>query len=108
MKKDVEKYIVNKEKILEKSNTSELMRFKQVVNKKRKFDYVIDGLNTSLIFHTTGNIMEQSIILKGIVEKLVNKRKRVLVIGRKHMEKWPELYLNYVKTKSTMFLTNDT
>lgn len=107
LKKEVGKHILTKERILEKSSTSELIRFKQVVSAKRKFDYVIDGLNTSLHFKTTGNIMEQSKVLKSFVEQLASKRKRVLVIGRKHMETWPEYYLNDVKTKSTLFLVKD-
>lgn len=107
LKSNVQKFVVSKEKILEKSSKSEYIRFKQIVNNKRKFDYVVDGLNVSLLFHTSGNIMQQSITLRNLVEKLVNKRKRILVIGRKHMEKWPEIYMNYVKSKSTIFLTND-
>lgn len=109
LKKEFEKTSLNKEMILEHSTPSELIRFKQHVNKKRKFDYVIDGLNTAhAISASTGNLLKQSKHLAEVVEHFVKRKKRLLVIGRKHMETWPdEQHLNYIKKNATVFLTAD-
>lgn len=104
LKKEFEKTSLSKENILAHSSQSELIRFKQHVNKKRNFHYVIDGLNVALI--VPNNVLEQAKTLAKIVEQFVQRRKRVLVIGRKHMEtQWPERQMNYIKTHADVFFT---
>lgn len=103
LKKEFEKTSLSKENILARSSKAEFIRFKQHVNKKRNFHYVIDGLNVALI--VPNNKLEQAKSLAQIVENFVQQKKRVLVIGRKHMDSWPEHQMNYIKTNATVFLT---
>lgn len=73
------------------------------MNKKRNYHYVIDGLNVALMI--PNNKLEQAKLLAQIVEYYVRRKKRVLVVGRKHMDCWPEQQLNYIKTHANVFLT---
>lgn len=109
LKDALEKSVLSRKTILSSSNMSELIRFKQHVNKKRTFDVIVDGLNASHVKeNVTGNALEQSKLVKNIVERFVDKRKRVLVIGRKHMEqKWPEYNWNFIQNNATVFLAAD-
>lgn len=104
LKKEFEKTSLSKENILAHSTPAELIRFKQHVNKNRRFHYVIDGLNVA---HTdvNNNTLERAKALAYMVEYFVQRKKRVLVIGRKHMDSWPERQINYIKTNANLFLT---
>lgn len=103
LKKEFEKTICNKENILAHSSQSELIRFKQNVSKKRSYDCIIDGLNVALT--AKNNYLEQAKSLARIVEYFVQRKKHILVIGRKHMNTWSEHQMNYIKTNATVFLT---
>lgn len=105
LKKEFEKTSLSKENILAHSSQAELIRFKQHVHKKRIFHYVIDGLNVGL--KMKNNYLEQAKGVAQIVEHFVKRNKRVLVIGRKHMNNWPERQINYIKTNAEIFLTAD-
>lgn len=105
LKKEFEKTSLSKENILAHSSQSELIRFKQHVNKKRIYHYVIDGLNVGL--NVPNNYLEQAKSLAQIVEYFVKRNKRVLVIGRKHMNNWPERQMNYIKMNAEIFFTAD-
>lgn len=105
LKKEFEKMIFNKENILAHSSQSELIRFKQHVNKKRNYDCIIDGLNVALT--VKDNYLEQAKSLARVVEYFVQRKKRILVIGRKHINTWPEHQMNYIKMNATVFLTAD-
>lgn len=104
LKKEFEKTSLSRANILARSSQAELIRFKQHVNKKRNFHYVIDGLNVA---YTTSmdNTLEAAKSLAKIVEHFVQQKKRVLVIGRKHMDAWPEHQMNFIKTNANLFLT---
>lgn len=43
--------------------------------------------------------------LAGAVEQLVNEGKRVLVLGRTHMENWPKI--DYIRSLATVFLVDN-
>lgn len=95
---------MNKEIISKDSSAGEFIRFKQNVNKKSRFDYVIDGLNVA--YTVLHNNLEQAKTVTQLVENFTEQKKRVLVIGRKHMETtWPEKQMNYIKAHATVFLT---
>ena len=45
--------------------------------------------------------------LASVVKYFQNKNKHVLVLGRKHMNKWPKKTMQYVKDNAAVFLAND-
>lgn len=88
-------------------NLSELGIFKQLVNSKKTYDFIIDALNVTRIFpDSQGNIYRQSKLLAEMVEHLRRQNKRVFIIGKKHIEEWPEPSLNYIRRNASVFLTN--
>lgn len=104
LKKEFEKTSLSNANILAGSSYAEFNRFKQHVNKKRIFHYVIDGLNVAFA-GSTDNCLEQAKSLAKLVEHFVQRKKRVLIIGRKHMDTWPGPQINFIKTNATLFLT---
>lgn len=96
---------MSKEIISKHSSPGELIRFKQNVNQKTHFHYVIDGLNVALLTVQHNNL-EQAKTVAQLVERFAQQKKRVLVIGRKHMDtQWPEKQMTYIKTNASVFLT---
>lgn len=82
--------------------------FKQFVNKKKTYDYVVDSLNVSrMIPDIKGNIFKQGQLLGQTVEQLRSNNKKVLVVGKKHVNNFPEQSMNLIRKKATVFLSND-
>lgn len=101
-KMDFEKLIVKKF-----VNQSELNIFKQLVNKNKIFDYVIDSLNVSRIGPPNkGNLFRQGNMLVKIIDCIRRRSNRIFVVGKQHIKDWPEHATNYVNRNSTIFLTN--
>ncbi|XP_055325484.1 mitochondrial ribonuclease P catalytic subunit-like [Sitodiplosis mosellana] len=81
--------------------------FRQIVNKKQSYDYVIDSLNVTRNFpDSKGNIFKQGKLLTQIVEQLRMQNKKVLIVGKKHVETWPESAVNFIRKNTTVFLSN--
>lgn len=94
------------EDVLQPRIGTELGFFRQLVNKKKIYDYVIDSLNVTRVFaDSTGNILKQGKVLAEIVKQLRDQNKRVLVVGKKHIENWPEQEINYIRRNSTVYLS---
>lgn len=98
------------EKVFIKSKISadELFVFRQMVNKKKTFDYIIDALNVTRVFpESKGNILKQAKLLVRLVEQLREQNSRVFVVGKKHINHWPEQSINFVRKNATVYLTKD-
>lgn len=98
------------EKIFIKSKipSDELFVFRQMVNKKKTYDYIVDALNVTRVFpESKGNILKQGKLLARLVEQLREQKSRVFVVGKKHVSHWPEQSMNFVRKKATVYLTND-
>lgn len=59
LKRNFEQTVFNKNLLEGFSSPSEMIRFKQYVNKKRTYDFIVDGLNVSLLADK-GNILAQA------------------------------------------------
>lgn len=89
-------------------SSNELFVFRQMVNKKKTFNYVVDALNVARVFpESTGKILQQGKLLARLVEQLCEQKRRVFVVGKKHVNNWPEQSLNSIRKKSTVYLTKD-
>lgn len=98
------------EKILVKKHIKPVEQgvFRQMVNRKKTYDFVIDALNVSRIFpESKGNILKQGSLLARLVEQLRNKHNRVLIVGKKHVNDWPEEFTNFIRKNATVYLTNN-
>lgn len=90
-----------------KITSVELGVFRQMVNKKKTFDYTIDALNVTRVFpESKGNIFKQGKLLARVVEQLKAQNKKVFVVGKKHVDSWPEQSINFVRKNATVYLTN--
>lgn len=97
-----------KKLIKSKISSDELFVFRQMVNKKKTFNYVIDALNVSRVFpQSKGNILKQGKLLARLVEQLREQNSRVFVVGKKHVSRWPEQSLNAIRKKATVYLAKD-
>lgn len=102
LKKEFENVIVKP-----KIPSVELGIFRQMVNKKKTFDYIIDALNVSRIFpQSKGNIHRQGQILDRLVQQLRKDHKKVFVVGKKHVDYWPEQSINSIRKNATVYLSN--
>lgn len=103
LKREFEKVIVKP-----KFPAVQLSVFRQMVNKKKSYDYIIDSLNVTRVFpDSKGNISKQGKILINIVEQLRKSNKKVFVVGKKHIETWPESTVNFIRKNATVFLSNN-
>lgn len=91
-----------------KISSIDLSIFRQIVNKKKTYDYIIDSLNVSRTFpDSKGNIYKQGKIVENIVKELKSHNKKVLVVGKKHVNTWPEQSTNFIRNNATVFFTNN-
>lgn len=90
-----------------KSSPAEVRKFEQFLRAQAKFDCVIDGLNVA---YSTGNNKSPAHygkLVAAVVRYFVEQNKRVLVLGRKHMLRWPKGGMGYVQANAKLFLTDD-
>lgn len=90
-----------------KSSPAEIARFEQFLQSQPPFDCVIDGLNVAF---STGNNKPNSYygkLVSAVVRHFTAQNKRVLVLGRKHMLKWPKSSLAFVQAHAKLFLADD-
>ncbi|XP_063803966.1 mitochondrial ribonuclease P catalytic subunit [Pseudophryne corroboree] len=73
--------IIRGEDTFRKTTPEELQRFLEFVNSRPPYDIVVDGLNVAFLFRK----QTLSKTLLDVVSSLAAKRKRILVLGRKHM-----------------------
>lgn len=93
--------------IFTKSTPDELVHFKDFLSKMQPFDVVLDGLN---IAYSAGQRKPSDLyasLLSVVVNHFANQNKRVLVLGRVHMTRWPRRHWDEIKAKATIFLTQN-
>lgn len=83
-----EKLIVSSDLFL-KTSPQELNNFMQFVEKTAPYDIVLDGLN--IAFAAGRHSTERMKILTTVVEHFSKQDKKILLLGRKHMIKWPNM-----------------
>ncbi|VEN35039.1 unnamed protein product [Callosobruchus maculatus] len=102
----LENVIVGKN-VFSKTDPDELERFKKFVTNMGTFDVVLDGLNVAYSAGTKNSPVVHSGLVAAVVSHFVENRRRVLVLGRKHMNKWPKQNWGYVNENATVFLTQN-
>ncbi|CAH0550785.1 unnamed protein product [Brassicogethes aeneus] len=93
--------------IFVKTSPQEMSNFQNFILQQEKFDVVLDGLNIAFSVGTKHPPHVFSTLLANVVKYFVDLNKRVLVLGRVHMHRWPQQTWGYVKSNSTIFLTQN-
>ncbi|KAL9881105.1 mitochondrial ribonuclease P catalytic subunit [Glossina fuscipes] len=92
--------------VFQKSTPKEVNEFLNFVDRTGPYDCVIDGLNVA---YSKGKKNPQSLanLLVSVVKHFADNNKYVLVLGRKHMNKWPKNSIQYVRDNAAMFLADN-
>lgn len=97
--------VLVRDNVFLKTSPGELEKFHTFIDKNQPYDCVIDGLNVA---YSRGSKMPIGMVAKltaDVLKYFVRQHKRVLVIGREHMNNWPKPQLNYIRKNSHLFLT---
>ncbi|XP_015594051.1 mitochondrial ribonuclease P catalytic subunit [Cephus cinctus] len=90
----------------QKTTPKELKFFINYVESTKPYDVVIDGLNVAYAqAGQSPKLLAKQLRL--VVHYLVSQKKKLLVIGRKHMNLWPKEDINYIKQNACVFFTKD-
>ncbi|XP_069679547.1 mitochondrial ribonuclease P catalytic subunit isoform X2 [Periplaneta americana] len=93
--------------IFKKSTPAELKEFQNFVKMSAPYDMVIDGLNIAFAAGNKASPQFYAKILHHVVKHFVTKSKKVLVLGRKHMQTWPARYMDYIYKNAHIFLAQN-
>ncbi|KAG0433087.1 hypothetical protein HPB47_020238 [Ixodes persulcatus] len=85
----------------------ELEDFERFLSKAPPFDVVIDGLNVALKGNANSNGDKARNLLLVVKHYTLVEKRKVLVVGRKHMRKWPRNVMDQVWSHCAYYLTND-
>uniref|UniRef100_A0A1Q3F6U8 Mitochondrial ribonuclease P catalytic subunit n=1 Tax=Culex tarsalis TaxID=7177 RepID=A0A1Q3F6U8_CULTA len=99
--------VIIKKDIFNKTTPKELDRFQKFLARTKPYDVVIDGLNVAF---SAGNQKSPSVYamqLAAVVRHYVRHKKRVLVIGRQHMDRWRSKDMKYIRENAFLFFTED-
>ncbi|XP_055303152.1 mitochondrial ribonuclease P catalytic subunit-like [Sitodiplosis mosellana] len=105
--------------IYQKTTPEEWQAFERTIKENGPFDIVMDGLNVSYLanqqnIHVADKLAFTkfkhkqkpcAFALANVVSQLTAEGKRVLVVGRKHMNRWPKM--NAIRQMATVFLVDD-
>ncbi|KAK5643538.1 hypothetical protein RI129_007383 [Pyrocoelia pectoralis] len=105
LKTAVVKNVIIGSDVFYKSTPTELEQFKQFTTNMKNYDVVIDGLNVAYAVGTKQPPQVFSFFVKSVVKHFVDRNKKVLLLGRTHMQKWPKMNWSYVTENSDTFLT---
>ncbi|GJQ77399.1 hypothetical protein Trydic_g20801 [Trypoxylus dichotomus] len=101
------KNVIVGKNVFYKTTPQELERFKQFVENMDKFDVIIDGLNVAYSAGVKQSPHVHSVLLAAVVQHFIRQRKKVLILGRTHLEKLPKKNWSFVKRNATVFLVDD-
>ncbi|XP_055634315.1 mitochondrial ribonuclease P catalytic subunit [Toxorhynchites rutilus septentrionalis] len=99
--------VIVKKEIFNKTTPEELKRFQHFVKQTKPYDVVIDGLNVAFSTGNQKSPATYAMQLASVVRHYVQRNKRVMVIGRQHMNRWKSKDMKYIREKSYLFLTED-
>jgi mitochondrial ribonuclease P protein 3 len=99
-----EKLIVGSDLFL-KTLPGELDRFLQYVKDTAPYDIVLDALNIAYV--ARNGAIQRVDLLKTVVNHYVSQKKKILLLGRKHMLHWPKRQMTEILGKTCSFFIDD-
>lgn len=101
-----------KDKLIVKSdlfiNTSpqELTRFLSFIEKTAPYDIIIDGLNVAFAAGDRHNVNRVN-LLSVTVHHFKEMGMKIMLLGRKHMLRWPKRPMQFIMSNTDHFFTED-
>lgn len=89
-----------------KSLPQEVVRFQDLLKKNRNWDVVIDGLNVAFASGSASPTSHAQLVSQ-VVEHFWHEKKKVLVVGRRHMKKWPKREMATIYDRAQLFLVDN-
>lgn len=91
-----------------KTNPAELQRFKSFLETNGPYDCVVDGLNVAYSAGVkNSNSRKFATLLAHVVTYLSRTNRRILVLGRKHMNSWPADQMEKITSRADTFYTEN-
>ncbi|KAF6198728.1 hypothetical protein GE061_006750, partial [Apolygus lucorum] len=91
--------------IFQKTSPEELKTFHTFLEKVLPVDVVLDGLNIAYVSKKLSP--HGAKLLRFVTSHFVSEGRKILVIGRKHMNRWSTNEMNYVKSNASVFLAEN-
>jgi len=98
--------VMKDEDIFLNTTPVELKFYRDFIAAKGPFDFVLDGLNVAYARGNQGPLLSVQ-TLETLVRQLSTQGSRILVIGRKHMARWPQKSLQAIQRVAYMHLINN-
>lgn len=94
--------------IFYKTKPEEFKSFISFLERIEHIDIVLDGLNIALSpTHRKHNLRLSAGVLRNVVKHFIGLSKKVMVLGRKHMNSWPKEDMDYIKQNAFLFLVEN-
>uniref|UniRef100_A0A1B6ES66 Mitochondrial ribonuclease P catalytic subunit n=1 Tax=Cuerna arida TaxID=1464854 RepID=A0A1B6ES66_9HEMI len=94
--------------IFQKTKPEEFNEFLTFLEKTAPYDIVLDGLNIALkVPRSRRSPSTFAFQLKAVVQHFACQNAKILILGRKHMKKWPSEDMRYIYNNAHVFLTDD-
>lgn len=90
-----------------KTRPEEFSEYQKFLERTSPYDIALDGLNIAYSANARGNAKSFSFLVKSVVSHFVKEGKKVLVLGRKHMDRWPLINMKYIYDNASVFLADD-
>uniref|UniRef100_A0A1B6EBK8 Mitochondrial ribonuclease P catalytic subunit n=1 Tax=Clastoptera arizonana TaxID=38151 RepID=A0A1B6EBK8_9HEMI len=91
-----------------KTRPDEILQYQKLLKETAPYDIVLDGLNIAYAGGSKNkSAIAHSFMVKSVVEHFVKQSKKVLVLGRKHMNRWPQSNMKYIKDNASIFFADD-
>uniref|UniRef100_A0A0A9WNQ5 ribonuclease P n=2 Tax=Lygus hesperus TaxID=30085 RepID=A0A0A9WNQ5_LYGHE len=92
--------------VFQKTSPEELNSFHKFLEKVLPVDVVLDGLNIAYVSKKLSP--NGAKLLRFVTSHFVSEGRKILVVGRKHMDRWSTNEMNYVKSNASVFLAENT
>ncbi|KAF2902542.1 hypothetical protein ILUMI_03642 [Ignelater luminosus] len=104
LKNAILKNVIVGKNVFYRTTPSELKHFQEFVADMKQYDVVIDGLNVAYCIGTKQSPSIFVSLLASVVKHFASHNKKILVLGRTHMQKWPRKNWNYITENADTFL----
>lgn len=103
---NVKKKLIVGSDLFLKTSPEELKRFTNFLRSTAPYDIVLDALNIAFATRQQHNVNRVNLLCK-IVNNLLARNMKIMLLGRKHMLKWPRKQMQYLMSNTHSFFTDD-
>ncbi|XP_037079668.1 mitochondrial ribonuclease P catalytic subunit-like [Pollicipes pollicipes] len=103
----LDRHVLIGEDVFQTSTPQEVERFRRFVARTAPYDVVVDGLNVSFACSKRKGSPLSRALVQVVDHFAVREGKKVLVIGRYHMQGWKKQDMTYVKRHALLFTADN-